>query len=238
MSIEFTKNHQDLSTEKGFQFKFFCDKCGNGFLSEYVTNKLGVAGSLLNAAGSFFGGVFNQAGNSAHQIQKAVGGKQHDEAIRAAVAEMKPKFRHCTRCGKWVCPQACWNEKKSLCEDCAPDIGEELAAAQAQVAKDQVWDKARKADMVKDVDVERETVAKCASCGARTGTSKFCPECGKPVAVKTKCGGCGAEMDAAVKFCPECGIPRENKVKCGKCGALINTGTKFCPECGEKGSGQ
>ena len=57
MSIEFVKNFDDLSTEKGFQFRFHCDKCGNGFLSEYATNKLGVAGSFLNAAGSFFGGV-------------------------------------------------------------------------------------------------------------------------------------------------------------------------------------
>lgn len=212
MSIEFTKNHGDLSTEKGFQFKFYCDKCHNGFVSEYITNRLGLAGSLLTAAGSLFGGVFSQAGKSAQQIQRAVGGKQHDDALRAAVAEMKPKFRHCTRCGKWVCPQACWNEKKSLCEDCAPDIGEELAAAQAQVAKEQVWGKARMVDMVRNVDVVRETVAKCAACGARTGNSKFCPECGKPVVVKVKCGGCGAEMNVAVKFCPECGAPRENKV--------------------------
>ena len=28
--IEFTGNYQDLSTESGFQFKFFCERCQNG----------------------------------------------------------------------------------------------------------------------------------------------------------------------------------------------------------------
>ena len=32
--IQFTKNHSDHSTDKGYQFEFFCDRCGNGFMSE------------------------------------------------------------------------------------------------------------------------------------------------------------------------------------------------------------
>ncbi len=27
--IQFTKNHTEHSTEKGYQFEFFCDRCGN-----------------------------------------------------------------------------------------------------------------------------------------------------------------------------------------------------------------
>jgi hypothetical protein len=34
-AIEFVRNYDDLSTERGFQYKFYCDKCGNGFLSSY-----------------------------------------------------------------------------------------------------------------------------------------------------------------------------------------------------------
>jgi len=26
--IQFVQNYQDLSTDRGFQFKFHCDKCG------------------------------------------------------------------------------------------------------------------------------------------------------------------------------------------------------------------
>src|SRR5215470_13699834 len=29
LAIEFVQNYQDLSTDKGYQFKFFCDKSGS-----------------------------------------------------------------------------------------------------------------------------------------------------------------------------------------------------------------
>ena len=45
--IEFTDNYEDLSTDQGFQFKFRCERCGDGFMSTFQTNALGVAGSLL-----------------------------------------------------------------------------------------------------------------------------------------------------------------------------------------------
>ena len=207
-AIEFTRNHDDLSTDKGFQFKFYCDKCGNGFISEYQTNALGVAGSFLHAAGNLFGGVLGNAGNSAYEIQRAIGGKAHDDALRRAVEEMKPKFRHCTRCGKWVCPEACWNEDRQLCEECAPDLREEAAAAQAQVAKDQIWEKARGVDYVKDVDMKQHASGLCPKCGAHVGTAKFCPDCGFALHASGKCAKCGAEMEPKAKFCPECGTPR------------------------------
>jgi membrane protease subunit (stomatin/prohibitin family) len=41
-----------------------------------------------------------------------------------------------------------------------------------------------------------------------TDRSNFCPECGKPLAAKSNCGKCGAEMAAKARFCPECGTPR------------------------------
>jgi len=31
--IQFTKNHSDHSTDKGYQFEFFCDRNGNGFMT-------------------------------------------------------------------------------------------------------------------------------------------------------------------------------------------------------------
>ncbi len=207
-AIQFTRNYDDLSTDKGFQFKFYCDKCHNGFVSEYETNVIGVAGSLLNAAGNIFGGVLGRAGSSAYEINRAIGGKAHDDALRKAVEEMKPKFRHCSRCGKWVCPDACWNEERQLCEECAPDLREEAAAIQAQVAREQLWDKARKVDLTKDVDLQRDAVGLCPKCGAHAGTAKFCPDCGAELSPKSKCGKCGTEMERKARFCPECGEPQ------------------------------
>src|SRR3954464_13461103 len=119
--IQFVNNYDDLSTDKGYQFKFYCDKCGNGYMSRFQTSITGAGGGLLRAAGDLFGGVFSSAGNSAYEIQRAVGGKAHDAAFEAAVNEAKEYFHQCTRCGIWVCPDVCWNAKAGMCENCAPD---------------------------------------------------------------------------------------------------------------------
>ena len=50
--IQFTRNHTDHSTDKGYQFEFFCDKCGNGERSAFQQNAMGIAASVLKAAGS------------------------------------------------------------------------------------------------------------------------------------------------------------------------------------------
>ena len=72
-------------------------------------------------------------------------------------------------------------------------------------------------------------------CGAKSITSKFCPECGKPrPAEKTAWNcECGAK-DITSKFCPECGKPRpaEKTAWNCECGAKGIT-SKFCPECGK-----
>lgn len=203
--IRFTANHDDLSTDKGYQFKFFCDKCGNGYMSRFQTSVTGMAGSLLRAAGDLFGGVFDKAGRGAYEIQRAVGGKAHDDAFAVAVEEAKQYFKQCTRCGKWVCPEICFNHKAGLCEDCAPDLEQERSAAQAQAAKDQIFEKARNTDYASNVDMKGQSSAVCPSCGAKATGSKFCGECGSPMAVKTACAGCGASVEGKPKFCPECG---------------------------------
>jgi hypothetical protein len=66
--IEFVQNYDDLSTDQGFQFRFHCNRCGNGYQSSYMANKVGVAGDLLRAAGGLFGGLLGSAGNSAYDI--------------------------------------------------------------------------------------------------------------------------------------------------------------------------
>ncbi len=116
-------------------------------------------------------------------------------------------FKQCTRCGKYVCEPVCWNKTAGLCEGCAPDMREEVAAAQAQAAKDQAVDKARAVDWMKDRKIETVAAAVCPSCGAKTQGSKFCPECGASVSPKKQCASCGAEAQGSPKFCPECGKP-------------------------------
>src|SRR5947199_189079 len=100
--IQFVSNYDDLSTDKGYQFKFYCDKCGNGYMSRFQTSITGTGGSLLRAAGDLFGGWLSSAGNSAYELQRAVGGKAHDEALQAAVEVGKAKFR--PECGTPTAP--------------------------------------------------------------------------------------------------------------------------------------
>lgn len=203
--IRFTSNHSDHSSDRGYQFEFNCDKCGNGYMSPFEASKLGMANGLLHAAGSLFGGLFGSAAAGADHLQDAFRGKGRDEALQRAVEQAKAHFKHCTRCGKWVCPEACWNEKRQLCEECAPDLAEETAAAQAQAQREQIQEKARNTDLVADVDIRREASALCPGCGARCGAAKFCPECGASVNPKVTCSRCGTEREAKAKFCPECG---------------------------------
>lgn len=221
--IQFVRNQDDLSTDRGFQFKFYCDKCGNGFMSRFENNALGVAGSILRAAGDMFGGWAGSAGAGAYEIQRAVGGKAHDAALETAVAEGRQHFHQCSRCGRWVCPEVCWNGKAGQCEECAPDFDEQLAAAQAQAkadaAREQLQEKARKTDYVADVDMSADAYAPvrkqtpsapgtafCADCGASVGDAKFCPECGQKVKrAPAACQKCGHEAQGSPKFCPECG---------------------------------
>ncbi len=232
--IEFTDNHEDLSTDKGFQFKFFCERCQNGFMSTYKINKLGTASGLLGAAGRLLGGVLDRAADSAYEVQQAVGGPAHDAALKEAVEEAKVHFHQCERCGQWVCPERCWNEERTMCKDCAPDFGEELAAAQQEEMLSQMREKVRETDLIGELDVTSTATGKCPNCGAKSTGGKFCPECGKPYAPEIECPKCGAKAKAGAKFCLECGQSLVVLTACPKCGAKLEPGAKFCAECGEK----
>src|SRR5438132_2560328 len=90
--IQFTRNHTDHSTDKGYQFEFFCDRCGNGFMSEFQASAVGLAASALRAAGGFFGGILGSASSNAYEIERVIQGPAHDSAFRSAVEQAKPNF--------------------------------------------------------------------------------------------------------------------------------------------------
>lgn len=204
-AVEFTDNYQDLSTDNGYQFKFICECCGNGYMSTWRANKIGMAGSLLRGAGSIFGGIIGSAGSGAYEIQRAVGGPAHDAALKEAVEEIKPKFLQCKRCGQWVCHEICWNGERSLCTKCAPILQREMASMQAEIAIEQAKLKLQEKDQTEGVNFDTTVVVHCPHCGAEAKGGKFCPECGKSLAPRTECPKCGAKVAAGTKFCQECG---------------------------------
>ena len=204
--IEFTSNFTDHSNDQGFQFEFHCDKCHNGHMSTFQASKVGVATGLLRAASSLFGNsALSRAAQAGQYAKDSMRGKARDDAFATAVAEGKTYFKKCSRCGKWVCPETCWNTQRSQCETCAPNLHEEAAAAQAQAAKNQVWAKASQTDQTEGLDMTRTVSAFCPHCGAKAGAGKFCGECGKEMHAKTNCAKCNAKLTPGAKFCGECG---------------------------------
>lgn len=203
--IPFTDNYVDLSSNRGFQFKFHCQKCGNGYVSTFQTNTLSTVATAAQVVSNLFGGLLGQAAQSAQSLEQAVAGPQHDAALRKAVEEIAPTFKQCSRCGQWVCEPVCWNKEARQCETCAPDLDEEIASAQAQAAKAQAIEKAREVNYLGERDLTQRAPVSCPQCGARTQGGKFCPECGAGLAPKKQCAQCGATAQGSPKFCPECG---------------------------------
>ena len=212
-AIAFTRNYTDHSNETGYQFEFHCDKCGSGYRSTFHASALGVGGKIAKGLGSLFGGHnLWAAGQASEYMKDGLRGPAWDSAFKNAIDEIKPKFHQCHRCGKWVCPEVCWNDQRQQCMDCAPDLAQEAASAQAQVAADQAREAIRNSNQIEGFDPKAQMVGGCPSCQAKIAPgAKFCASCGKPVyaaaavAQKAFCTGCGTQLAPGGRFCPSCG---------------------------------
>jgi hypothetical protein len=208
--IESMSNYEDLSTERGFQFEFTCSRCDTGYRTTFKAWAVGAASQVLDTASGLLGGIFSSAADVGEEVRDAAWERAHDGAFAEAVREIKPKFVQCPRCSSWVCRQGCWNTKRGLCKECAPDLGVEMSAAQASRSVEEVWAHAAMAEEDKKLGKEhwRETIR------------ASCPNCEAPLAVNAK-------------FCPECGTKLKGASHCTQCGAKLTPGAKFCAACGE-----
>lgn len=208
-TIEFVTNYNDLSTDRGFQFEFNCNRCGAGFRTPFKATASGVVTDVLDTAGGIFGGILGTAASVSGRVHSAGWQRAHDAAFTAASHEMRPNFIQCPRCQSWVCRESCWNLKKGLCKECAPDLGVEMAAAQASRSVEEVWAHAAMAEDDKHLstaDWRKGVRATCPSCeAALPGNVKFCPECGAKIQSDDACAACGVKLIPGAKFCPECG---------------------------------
>ncbi|MEW6031650.1 MAG: zinc ribbon domain-containing protein [Bacillota bacterium] len=207
--IRFTRNYNDMSSDQGHQFEFYCDHCGNGVMSPFKPSLGAKAEGLLRGIGRLAGGsVIGRVGDAAYEIRRQTRGKAWDDAFRWAVEAVKPHFIQCSRCGKWVCREVCWNTGRGLCVECAPKLEQELAASQSEAQLDQMRQKVWQTDFSRDLNVVDHVVAKCPSCGAETSGGRFCAQCGAQLTTERTCERCGTKMAAGAKFCPECGQPQ------------------------------
>jgi hypothetical protein len=208
-NIEFVRNYSDESTDRGFQFEFFCNRCGGGYRTPFKPAATATITEVLDTAGSLLGGLFGRAADISQRVKSAGWQQARDKAFAEALDELKPDFAQCPHCSTWVCRNSCWNEKRGLCKECAPDMGVEMSAAQAARSREEVWAHAKMSAEDKKLSESnwRETiVASCPKCQAPLATNaKFCPECGEALKTAGFCTGCGAQLQPGAKFCAECG---------------------------------
>ncbi len=207
--IEFTNNYTDLSTNNGFQYEFTCNRCGSGYRTRFDAWSLGTASQALEGASSLFGGILGRAADAAERARSAAWEKAHDKAFESAAKEVVPKFAQCPHCSSWVCRDHCWNKKRGLCKQCAPDLGVEMTAAQMSKSVEEIRAHAKMAEddlHLAESDWREGVIASCPACGAPQATNaKFCPECGASLKAAKHCSQCGTKLQPNAKFCPECG---------------------------------
>ncbi len=114
-TIEFTDNYEDLSTDEGFQFLFYCERCDTDYLSEHQPCPSEPGEGILNGVGDLWSDA-TENGNGAAECEMA---EAERVALRSAIAEVRDHFHECSHCGEWIC-DVCWNHAVLLCEKCAP----------------------------------------------------------------------------------------------------------------------
>jgi hypothetical protein len=205
-AVPFTDNYSDLSNTEGYQFEFFCERCGNGYRSPFEADIVEKGRGMLRAAGGLFGGALSNITNAADTaLDRGTNSAAKDKALAEAVAAISPQFRQCRACGNWVCADVYWNEEIGQCATCSPFVVDELSRAQAAAQVEQIQQKVRETDWTAELDTTTRAKVACPSCGAAVSGGKFCPSCGGKLASTAFCGQCGGALAAGAKFCGECG---------------------------------
>ena len=81
MKIAFTDNYEDLSSDRGYQFKFLCQRCGNGYMSSFKKSTTGTISGAVRILGNFFEGG-DRIASSTDEAQRMTAGKTHDKPLR------------------------------------------------------------------------------------------------------------------------------------------------------------
>ncbi|MDR0782911.1 MAG: zinc ribbon domain-containing protein [Propionibacteriaceae bacterium] len=251
----FVRNYQDESTDAGFQYTFYCDRCHDGFKSSFIESATYKKGrGLRNIAdgagivGSLFGGAIGNLGWAAERggdrMASNMDGRspawrqEYEQAFQVAQNEASRHFKRCNSCTQWVC-FSCFNDDEGLCVQCAPLQNIAVAKARADAMQRNI-DEAAQTATVWQGKIESQTTV-CPSCGKPTGIGKFCNNCGASTEMRT-CGTCGGQVALGVRFCSTCGAnmaappapPAPPPGVCGGCGFQNAPGTNFCGNCGNK----
>lgn len=214
--VRWTKKMDDLSDEQGFQFRFYCDRCGEPQESERVESKMGKASFWLTLMGQTVGMFYyplRRVSSTATRINRSFSPEAKQNAYEKATEEVKARMKRCGRCTHWVCDN-CWAEQMSLCLDCAAKAGMVMPSAgyggmspqmgmPMQGMGQQMMAPQFAAPMAAAVAAPAAGTMLCPRCGKMTPVRKFCGSCGGPLG-SIKCE-CGEENSPDLRFCGGCG---------------------------------
>lgn len=181
-------NYRDLSTSMsdlsaGFQFEFFCEKCGESSRSAFKPYRKGqITGWLSRFAFMFYD--LNKASRATGAFAEAGGSSAKAEALEEARAAAASLYEKCPGCRKWV-GRECWNSGSGSCRDCATSAATSSGAGQGAASGGG---------------------AVCPNCQTPSAGGRFCHECGFDMASTHKsCPACGVTLPRAARFCTDCG---------------------------------
>lgn len=201
--IRFSDNYQDHSTDSGFQFEFYCERCREAWRSPFDRHAIGTIDNMLGVAEGLFGGVFGTARGAVSRVKGAAWRSAWDTAFKQAVEQAKGHFHRCPRCSNHFCDD-CWNPDEGTCIGCVPRLDAELAVISREAKFRKAREVAYEETTVSKDDLKPRVVS-CPQCETPVGRAKFCPECGTAISLTRPCPHCAAEISTSAKFCPECG---------------------------------
>jgi len=111
--IEFTNNYRDLSTDRGFQWEFNCQRCNSGYRSKFEASATGLVSEALDVASGLFGGILGNIASASDRVHSVAWERAHDQAFLNAATEVRQYFIQCPGCNEWVCRKRCWNETRA-----------------------------------------------------------------------------------------------------------------------------
>lgn len=188
-------NYRDLSTGgsdfgAGFQYEFFCTRCGRKWKSPFQPYRMGQVAGLLSRF-SFLIPNMRTATRTTGNFAEMGSRGARDKAFEKAREEAQKLYVECGGCKQGVCMD-CFDERADTCLGCQDREREQAEA-----------DKRRQVLASEDAPA---TGAACPNCRTAMAGGRFCPECGFDMASTHKsCPACAALIPRASRFCTDCG---------------------------------